>query len=222
VSPGGYVLLGVTDTGIGMDEATKANIFEPFFTTKNIGEGTGLGLSTVYGIVRQSGGFIQVYSEPNQGTSFKVYLPRVEGAVAPVAARGVVQDSPGGSETILLVEDEELVRRLAQKIFEGHGYSVIVADSGKAALELLGAAQRPPDLLVTDVVMPGMSGRILAEQMRAQQPQLKVLYLSGYTDDAIVRHGVLEHDVFFLQKPFNSSELLQKVRGILDAATPSA
>jgi two-component system cell cycle sensor histidine kinase/response regulator CckA len=221
VCPGGYVLLAVTDTGIGMDEKTKANIFEPFFTTKSTGEGTGLGLATVYGIVRQSGGFIWVYSELNHGSSFKVYLPRVESAVVPTVRPAAVQPSPRGSETILLVEDEELVRRLAQKIFEGHGYSVIVAGGGKAALELVGAGSPPPDLLVTDVVMPGMSGRVLAEHLRARQPQLKVLYLSGYTDDAVVRHGVLQKDVFFLQKPFNSSTLLQKVRGIFDTPSPS-
>ncbi len=222
VSPGGYVLLAVTDTGIGMDESTKANIFEPFFTTKSPGEGTGLGLATVYGIVRQSGGFVWVYSEPNQGTNFKVYLPRVESGVVPAAPRVALQPASRGSETILLVEDEELVRRLARKIFEGHGYSVMVAGSGKAALELLEASHQPPDLLVTDVVMPGMSGRVLAEQLRVSQPQLKVLYLSGYTDDAVVRHGVLQQDVFFLQKPFNSSTLLEKVRGILDSPAPEA
>jgi PAS domain S-box-containing protein len=220
VSPGRYVLLSVTDTGIGMDEETKANIFEPFFTTKGTGEGTGLGLAMVYGIVRQSGGFIWVRSEPNQGTSFKVYLPRVESQVIPTPRSAAVHP-PSGSETILLVEDEELVRRLARKIFEGHGYNVIVAASGKAALELMGADHRPPDLLVTDVVMPGMSGRELAEQLRAGQPQLKVLFLSGYTDDAVVRHGILEQDVFFLQKPFNSSTLLHKVRGILDNLPPA-
>ncbi|MFL5494918.1 MAG: PAS domain S-box protein [Gemmatimonadales bacterium] len=220
VSPGRYVLLAVTDTGIGMDQETKANIFEPFFTTKGPGEGTGLGLATVYGIVRQSGGFIWVYSEPNQGTTFKVYLPRVEGDAALAPRVAAVHPPPRGSETILLVEDEELVRRLARKIFEASGYKVVVAAGGQAALELMGTDDHRPDLLVTDVVMPGMGGRELAEQLRIRQPQLKVLFLSGYTDDAIVRHGVLQQEVFFLQKPFNSSTLLQKVRSILDDLPP--
>jgi two-component system cell cycle sensor histidine kinase/response regulator CckA len=222
VTPGRYVLLAVTDTGVGMDQETKANVFEPFFTTRGTGEGTGLGLATVYGIVRQSGGFIWVYSEPSQGSSFKVYLPRAESDGVPTARPAAVRPSSRGSETILLVEDEELVRQLARKILEGHGYHVVVAASGNAALELMAADRPPPDLLVTDVVMPGMSGRELAEQLRVRQPQLRVLFVSGYTDDAVVRHGVLQQDVFFLQKPFNSSALLQKVRGVLDSLSPSA
>jgi two-component system cell cycle sensor histidine kinase/response regulator CckA len=218
VSPGSYVLLAVTDAGVGMDEETKARIFEPFFTTKRPGEGTGLGLATVYGIVRQSGGFIWVYSEPNRGTTFKIYLPLAEGGPASAERPAVVRASPRGSETILLVEDEELVRRLAHKILEGHGYDVMVAGGGKAALQVVGAGESRLDLLVTDVVMPGMSGRQLAEELRIRQPGLKVLYLSGYTDDAIVRHGVLEQEVFFLQKPFSPDALLRKVREVLDSA----
>ena len=218
VSPGRYVLMAVTDAGVGMDEETKARIFEPFFTTKRPGEGTGLGLATVYGVVRQSGGFIWVYSEPNRGTTFKVYLPLAERGAVSAERPAAVRASPQGSESILLVEDEELVRRLAHKILEGHGYDVMVAGSGKAALQLVGVGEGRLDLLVTDVVMPGMSGRQLAEQLRVRQPGLKVLYLSGYTDDAIVRHGVLEQEVFFLQKPFSPDALLRKVRGVLDSA----
>jgi len=218
VNPGNYVLLAVTDAGVGMDEETKARIFEPFFTTKKSGEGTGLGLATVYGIVRQSGGFIWVYSEPNRGTTFKIYLPLAESAAVSTARPATARASPRGSETILLVEDEELVRKLARRVLEGHGYSVMVAGSGKAALELVEGSEGRLDLLVTDVVMPGMSGRQLAEELRARQSLLKVLYVSGYTDDAIVRHGVLEQDVAFLQKPFGPEALLRKVRGVLDGA----
>jgi two-component system cell cycle sensor histidine kinase/response regulator CckA len=213
VKPGKYVLLAVTDAGVGMDEATKARIFEPFFTTKQAGEGTGLGLATVYGIVRQSGGFIWVYSEPNRGTTFKVYLPMAESAAVPAAKSG---PSPRGTEAILLAEDEELVRRLAHRVLESQGYTVRSAGSGKAALELAENGGRV-DLLVTDVVMPGMSGRQLAEQLRTRQPDLKVLYVSGYTDDAVLRHGVLEQNVFFLQKPFSPAVLLRKVRTVLDS-----
>jgi two-component system, cell cycle sensor histidine kinase and response regulator CckA len=217
VHPGKYVLLAVTDAGVGMDEATKARIFEPFFTTKRAGEGTGLGLATVYGIVRQSGGFIWVYSEPNRGTTFKVYLPLAESVPIPAASLPTAGALPRGTEAILLAEDEELVRRLAHRVLEAQGYSVRSAGSGKAALELAENGGRV-DLLVTDVVMPGMSGRQLAEQLRTRQPDLKVLYLSGYTDDAVVRHGVLEQNVFFLQKPFSPAVLLGKVRAVLDSA----
>jgi two-component system, cell cycle sensor histidine kinase and response regulator CckA len=168
--------------------------------------------------VRQSGGFIWVYSEPNRGTTFKIYLPLAESGPVSTERPATVRASPRGSETILLVEDEELVRRLAHRILVGHGYDVMVAGSGKAALPLVGAGEKRLDLLVTDVVMPGMSGRQLAEQLRVRQPGLKVLYLSGYTDDAIVRHGVLEQEVFFLQKPFSPDALLRKVRGVLDSA----
>jgi two-component system, cell cycle sensor histidine kinase and response regulator CckA len=216
VTPGRYALLTVADSGVGMDEDTKAHIFEPFFTTKPAGEGTGLGLATVYGIVHQSGGFIWVYSEPGRGSTFRIHLPLVDSAAVSVERAAPVRAAPGGSETILLVEDEELVRRLACRVLQGYGYHVMAAASGKGALELIGAGCHRLDLLVTDVVMPGMSGRQLAEELQIRQPGLKVLYLSGYTDDAIVRHGVLEQEVSFLQKPFSRDTLLQKVRSVLD------
>ncbi len=217
VVPGPYVLLAVSDTGVGMDEATKNRIFEPFFTTKELGKGTGLGLATVYGIVKQSGGHVWVYSEPGRGTTFKIYLPRVTEpaeALHPVGAGAEVQ---GGSETILVVEDQADVRTVVRKVLERCGYSILEADRPSAALALADAARALPDLLITDVVMPELNGRELARQLEARWPGLKVLYLSGYTDDAIVRHGVLESGVSFLQKPFTPDTLARKVRQVLDS-----
>jgi two-component system cell cycle sensor histidine kinase/response regulator CckA len=212
---GPCVMLTVTDTGHGMDGQTKARIFEPFFTTKEIGQGTGLGLATVYGIVKQSGGDILVYSEPGQGTTFKLYLPANK-----TAQDLVVPETPpvhrGGSEIVLLVEDEEVVRSLVERVLKEEGYAVLQASDGNEALSLAGQYQGPIDLLLTDVVMPQMSGRELAEQIRTEHPGLKVLFMSGYTDDTVVRHGLLTAQVEFLSKPFSPSRLASKVREILD------
>jgi CheY-like chemotaxis protein len=216
VVPGTYVLLGVTDTGVGMDPDTKAHLFEPFFTTKPPGQGTGLGLATVYGVVKQSGGYVWVYSELGRGSSFKVYLPQVEGRVeAGVIPAPAPQPRPTG-ETVLLVEDEPAVRLFARKTLELAGYRVLVAPDGMEALQLAGQHPGPIQLLLTDVVMPGMSGRMLAERLCEARPALKVLYTSGYTDDAIVRHGVLDASAAFLQKPFSPETLERKIRDVLD------
>jgi CheY-like chemotaxis protein len=216
VLPGAYVLLAVSDTGAGMDEATKARVFEPFFTTKEMGKGTGLGLATVYGIVKQSNGFIWVYSEPGQGTSFKVYLPRVSDPIEASRAGTAPSEMRRGTETIMLVEDDTGVRRVVCGVLERLGYQVLQAERPIAALELAETVSPPPDLLLTDVIMPEMNGRELARRFEAKWPKLKVLYLSGYTDEAIVRHGVLEPGVSFLQKPFTPEALERKVRQVLD------
>ena len=216
VQPGPHVMLAVSDTGSGMDAATKARIFEPFFTTKEIGKGTGLGLATVYGIVKQSGGSIWVYSEPGKGTTFKIYFPRVEGELEETAP---VDDRPRilrGTETVLLAEDEEMVRNLMRTILEGQGYTVLVARDATEALSFGHRHHGSIPLLVTDVVMPGMSGRELAAQLAMAHPETKVLYVSGYTDDAVVRHGVLNAGLAFLQKPFSAESFLLKVRDALD------
>ena len=214
--PGHFALLALSDTGLGMDEPTQARIFEPFFTTKEAGKGTGLGLATVYGIVKQSGGFIWVYSEPGQGTTFKIYLP-ILGTVAVEAAPGPPASQPkGGDETILLAEDSAAVRGATKQILERLGYTVIGAPSGRAALNILGKFQHAIHLLLTDVVMPEMSGRELAEKFRTLRPEGKVLFMSGYTNDAVVLHGVLESGLAFLQKPFSPDSLASKVRDVLD------
>jgi len=216
--PGSYVMLAVSDTGSGMDAVTQARIFEPFFTTKEKGKGTGLGLATVYGIVKQSGGWIWVYSEPGHGTTFKIYLPRVTEAAAPAAPSPVLPISVRGSETVLLVEDDEMIRALVQKVLKANGYTTLVAESGPAALRLAGQHDGRIHLLMTDVVMPGMNGREVAERLAPAHAGIEVLYLSGYTDDAIVHHGVLEPGIAFLQKPFTPAVLVRKVREVLDAA----
>ena len=216
VEPGRYVMLAVTDTGVGIDRAAQARLFEPFFTTKEFGKGTGLGLATVYGIVKQSGGYIWVYSEPGRGATFKVYLPRVEHVGEPVAAPQPPARALGGSETILLAEDEAAVRNLARRVLEKHGYRLLLAATGRDGVRLAEQHGSPIDLLVTDVVMPEMGGRELAQRLTTRQPTLKVLYLSGYTDDAIVHHGVLDAGVAFLQKPFKPDELVRKIREVLD------
>ena len=222
VLPGRYVMLAVSDSGMGMDAETQAHIFEPFFTTKEEGKGTGLGLATVYGIVKQSGGHIGLYSEPNHGTTFKIYLPRLEEAAQPVEAISPGAPLAGGSETILLVEDEEGVRDLARRILELKGYKVITASNPTEAAQVCERYEGPIHLLLTDVVMPTMSGPQLAEHVAFLRPGLKVLYISGYTDNAIVPHGILEEGVQFLQKPFTRDSLTRKVREVLDAPQQTA
>jgi len=216
VKPGRYIMLALSDTGCGMTDEIKARIFEPFFTTKGPGQGTGLGLATVYGIVKQSGGYIYVYSEPGQGTAFKIYLPRVEAAVRTRKSHCDPNTMPYGSETILLVEDEDGVRSFTRHILQMQGYDVLEARDGEGALHVAERHRGYIQLLVTDVVMPGMSGRQVAEQLLRTQRGVKVLYLSGYTDDAVVRHGILKAEVAFLQKPFTPSALANKVREVLD------
>ena len=218
VQPGQFVLLEVSDTGIGMSRELQDRVFEPFFTTKEHGKGTGLGLSTVYGIVKQSGGYVWVESELGSGTTFRIYLPKVEGSVPEPSKENVGDEMPlDGNETILLVEDELAVRVLVRQVLDRMGYSVVDASSGAEVLDLVRKGSIRPDLLLTDVVMPGMSGRELSDQVQAIQPDVKVLYMSGYTDEAIIHHGVLEPGVAFLEKPFTPDMLLQRVRGTLDA-----
>jgi PAS domain S-box-containing protein len=214
VTPGPHVMLAVSDTGVGMDKQTLARIFEPFFTTKEKGKGTGLGLSTAFGIVKQSAGSIWVYSEPGKGASFKVYLPATQDAPASVAVP-IEALVVRGSETVLLVEDEDQVRVLAAGILRRYGYRVLEAPTAREAIALA-AAQGRVDLLLTDVVMPEMGGPLLAEKLRALRPDLRVLFMSGYTDDAVVRHGLLEAGAAFLQKPFVPEALARRVRNALD------
>jgi two-component system, cell cycle sensor histidine kinase and response regulator CckA len=229
VRPGRYACLEVTDTGCGMDEATQAHLFEPFFTTKGVGKGTGLGLATVYGIVKQGEGQIYVASAPGHGTTFKVYFPSAEEQV-PDLLPSPEQSSPsGGRETILLVEDEEDVRQVTQLVLRDYGYTILTACNGSEALRLAEQHQGPIHLLLTDLIMPQMNGRQLAERLTALRPSTKVFYLSGHTDDTVVRHGVLEGSTPFMQKPYLIEELARKVREVLDQAsagstvkTPSA
>ena len=220
VNPGEYVMLTVSDTGSGMDQETQARIFEPFFTTKEVGKGTGLGLSTVYGIVKQSGGNIWVYSEPGFGTVFKVYLPRIDDATAnSIAMQEQELNLPRGTETILLVEDEDVVRGLTRKILMQAGYNVLDARGGDEAIRLCATHAGPIDLLLTDVVMPEVSGKEVADRLLELRPTIRVLFMSGYTDEAIVQHGVLDANVKFIQKPFTWIALTKKVREVLNRKT---
>ena len=217
VKPGKYVMLAVSDTGSGMDQETQARIFEPFFTTKEVGKGTGLGLSTVYGIVKQSGGNIWVYSEQGLGTVFKVYLPRIDDTTATTIPSPALDTSvPRGTETILLVEDEDIVRGLTRKILMQAGYNVLDAKGGEEAISLCRAHAGPIDLLLTDVVMPEISGKEIADRLLELRPLTRVLFMSGYTDEAIVQHGVLDANVKFIQKPFTWVGLTRKVRNVLN------
>jgi len=218
VQAGEYVLLAVSDTGIGMDERTLARLFEPFFTTKETGKGTGLGLSTCYGIVKQAGGSIWVYSEPGKGTTFKVYLPRTQEAAAGLPERPMRRRVIGGHETVLVVEDNDAVRDVAVAALEAQGYRVLQAANGADALRLAESLEEPVHLLLTDVVMPGTSGAALAQQLQVRYPYLKVLYTSGYTQNVIVHHGVLEEGIAFLPKPYRPADLAHRVREVLDSA----
>jgi nitrogen-specific signal transduction histidine kinase len=213
---GPYVMLAVSDTGIGMDKATQSRIFEPFFTTKEVGKGTGLGLATVFGIVKQSQGHIAVYSEPDLGTIFRVYFPTVEQSSTASKTPPRLRAALHGTETILLVEDEPALRTLARHVLEMHGYTVLEAGRGDEALRLAEAYQGTIHLVVTDVVMPVMGGRQLVEQLAMLQPNVKVLYQSGYTNDAVVQRGILLGETAFLQKPFTPNGLVQTVREVLD------
>lgn len=217
VAPGEYAMLAVSDTGTGIEEGIRLHIFEPFFTTKEKGRGTGLGLATVYGIVKQAGGHVWLYSEPGEGTTFKIYLPRT---LETVAAEAVSPNSPaqaGGCETVLLVEDEPLVRTLAAQTLQSRGYTVVEASNGEEALRVVKGREQEIALLITDVIMPQMSGKELAERLLSINPRLKILYASGYTADTIVHHGVLEVGLSFLSKPFTPSALAQRVREMLDS-----
>jgi len=218
VIPGDYVMLAVTDTGSGMSEDTKARIFEPFFTTKPAGRGTGLGLSTVYGIVKQSGGNIWLYSELGKGTTFKVYLPAIEALPEDIGkAAAPSEASIQGFGTVLVVEDDDQLRRLTQRALAAHGYNVLVAERGRTALEIARRHQGNIDLLLTDVIMPDTNGRKLADALRAARPGLRVLYMSGYPDGAMTNHGILEEGVHYLAKPFTTEAVTRKVRGVLEA-----
>jgi len=219
VNPGQYVMLAVSDTGTGMDDKTRERIFDPFFTTKEAGKGTGLGLSTVYGIVKQSGGNILVYSEVGRGTSFRIYLPRVEDVVRDQSHVVPLKKILEGTETILLAEDEEAVRRMTREALGMFGYHVLEAANGREALLICEQHNKPIDLLITDVVMPEMSGPELSARLNRLHPETRVLYMSGYTESAIFQQEILDPYIAFLQKPFTPDVLALKVREVLDAGT---
>jgi CheY-like chemotaxis protein len=209
-------MLSISDTGIGMPPEIRERIFEPFFTTKEKDKGTGLGLSTVYGIVKQSEGSVWVYSEPGKGTAFKIYLPRIKEEVESIGVEDTLQKSPQGSETILVVEDEEVVRRVVCTILQKNGYHILEATNGKEALCLAQERNgKPIHLMLTDVVMPGMDGPELAKNLSSLYPETKVIYMSGYTNNAIIHHEILKPGIPYLQKPFTSDALSRKVREVL-------
>src|SRR5262249_55383062 len=214
---GHYVMLAVKDTGCGMDAETLARLFEPFFTTKEVGKGTGLGLFTAYGIVRQSGGSVEVDSEPGRGSTFTIYLPRVEGRAADVKTAVPLTRLAKGTETVLLVEDEAAMRDMVCEILQLAGYTVCVASNGAEALQICADHAGPIHLLLTDVVMPGMSGPEVVRALAPMRPEMQVLYMSGYTGDTLGQHGVLEPARAFLPKPFTPEGMTQKVRAVLDA-----
>jgi two-component system cell cycle sensor histidine kinase/response regulator CckA len=214
--PGSYVVLTVSDTGIGMDKETQEHIFDPFYTTKEKGRGTGLGLSTIYGIIKQNNGFIWVYSEPGQGSTFKIYLPKVKGDVKGEEKEQTPVIKLDGSETVLIVEDDDSLRKLAQKSLQPHGYRVLAAENGEDALRVSKEHEGPIDLLITDVVMPKMGGKEVAERLQPLYPQMKTIYMSGYTDDSIVHRGVLAPGLNFIEKPFSPEGLARKVREVLN------
>jgi two-component system cell cycle sensor histidine kinase/response regulator CckA len=222
ITPGRYVMLAVSDTGEGMSPEVQARIFEPFFTTKEVGKGTGLGLSTVYGIVKQSGGYIWVYSEPDRGTTFKIYFPCVDQAAESLGGDKSPNNAMRGTETVLLVEDDSQLRQLSSSVLTHCGYRVLVASGPDEGLAIAKANHKDIRLLITDVVMPGMNGRQLAEKILRDSPKIKVLYISGYTNNAIVHYGVLDKGLWFLPKPFTLSALVSKVREVLDAAADPA
>ncbi len=217
VIPGEYVMLAVTDTGCGMDEKTQSRIFEPFFTTKPAGRGTGLGLSTVYGIVKQTGGNIWLYSEPGKGTTFKIYLPAIAALPEDIGKVAPADALPRGGGTVLVVEDDEQLRRLTHRALASQGYTVLEADRGSTALDIARRHKGHIDLLLTDVIMPDTNGRKLAETIRAARPGLRVVYMSGYPDGAIASHGMLEPGVAYLAKPFTTDAVTRKVREVLEA-----
>jgi CheY-like chemotaxis protein len=219
IEPGPYVLLSVTDTGAGMDPETLSHVFEPFFTTKELGRGTGLGLATVFGIVKQSGGHIYAESEPGQGSVFKIYLPRAEGKAAPKREGEAVPAAAGGGEAVLVVEDDGSVRKLACQILTKSGYVVLEASDPVAGLDLVRTHAGHIDLLVSDVVMPQMSGPVFAKQVALLRPEIKVLFLSGYAGRAVTEQGGLDPSAPFLQKPFSPEDLLKKTREVLASTT---
>jgi two-component system, cell cycle sensor histidine kinase and response regulator CckA len=218
VPSGEYVMLSVTDSGIGMDDATRERLFEPFFTTKDPGKGTGLGLATVYGIVKQTGGFIFAQSRPGAGASFRMLLPRVDAPLHAPPPEPSRDQAATGHEFVLIVEDEHDVRELLREYLAAQGYDVLSAASGNEGIEVCRARGVAPAVLVTDVVMPGMNGRVLADQLRVVHPDLNVLYMSGHTDDTLVRHGSLPTGTHFLQKPFVLAALAKKIREMIDSA----
>jgi two-component system cell cycle sensor histidine kinase/response regulator CckA len=214
--PGPYVMMAVSDTGSGMDKEVQEHIFDPFYTTKEKGKGTGLGLSTIYGIVKQNNGFIWVYSEPGQGSTFEVYLPKVKGDVKAEEKGQTPVENLDGFETVLIVEDNDSLRKLARTVLKQNGYKVLAAENGEDALRISMGNKGPIDLIVTDVVMPKMSGRETVERLQPLYPKMKVIYMSGYTDNSIVHHGVLTPGLNFLEKPFSPEGLARKVREVLD------